>query len=169
MQASKVRGAMCWRWAIASTLAVMLPAASAWALPAGAQPPSLDWLHGTWVNQGSKCSEFTAAVYLPDGRLGMVEAPAAIRILGRWNLRGDILTSVVESEQYGDLINKERIGRAGPNDMALEPVSKGGSILPRRRCPQQAGAEPWFPRVRFKGMAAYTSIVDARPNKRARR
>jgi hypothetical protein len=138
-------------------MAICAPASADAKLPKGATAPTADWLVGGWVVQGAKCAAL-GQVYLRSGNMGSVTSPGRITILGRWSLRGNILTEVVESKQYGDLVEVTRIGRVGRDQLFSDYPNNTNpdiTILPKRRCPDGPGVEPWFPKVRFKGIATY--------------
>mgnify|MGYP001386850280 CR=1 FL=1 len=138
-------------------MAICAPASADAKLPKGATAPTADWLVGGWVVQGVKCAAL-GQVYLRSGNMGSVTSPGRITILGRWSLRGNILTEVVESKQYGDLVEVTRIGRVGRDHLFSDYPNNTNpdiTILPKRRCPDGPGVEPWFPKVRFKGIATY--------------
>ncbi len=144
--------------AVAALSAIGFPVSADAALPRGAMPPTSEWLLGGWVTRGGKCA-VVGEVYFADGRAGSITSARRITILGRYSLRGSILTETVESRQYGDLVNVTRIGRIGRDELVSEiPNNTNPNITvpPKRRCPNQAGVEPWFPNIRFKGIAAYT-------------
>lgn len=148
--------------AILIAAAALLQPTWAVALPRGATTPISGWLVGTWVFKGGKCSE-SGTVHLANGRMGTTGPGNTISIIGRYSLRGNILTEIVESEQYGDLTNVTRIGAIGANELVSEPLNNKDPnvfIPPQRRCPEQPGVEPWFPRIRFQGMTAYRVLPD---------
>lgn len=127
------------------------------AFPKGATTPLVSWLVGAWVFEGGKCS-VSPDVYLPNGVIGSVRPGKGIVPIGRYSLKGNVLTTVVDGGKYGDLTNVTRIASTGPNEMVSELMSKSNpnlSIPKQRRCPEQPGYEPWFPKIKFQGMARY--------------
>ncbi|RIV79910.1 hypothetical protein D2V17_20645 [Aurantiacibacter xanthus] len=147
---------------IAHSVALSLAAFALFILPAktvASEPPTVEWLRGSWVFEGGKCSE-GASLYLPRGRLASLGPAGVMSFLGTYKLEGDILTSTVFSETYGDLVEVERIRRVSANEMAADyPHNTNPDIviLPRRRCPAQPGPEPWYPELHFVGTAALLS------------
>jgi len=122
--------------------------------------PSISWLLGAWVYEGGKCSE-GASVFLEGGRLGFARSDGKITTNGSYALRGNMLTRTVPSERGGNLVDEQRIHRVSANEMAADyphNTNPDIGIPPMRRCPVQAGPEPWHPEVRFKGISAYKMV-----------
>lgn len=119
--------------------------------PKGAQLPTAEWMVGAWVYEGGKCGGGTGPeVILPGGR-GATVTPRGLKVISSHVLRGDLLTTTVPTEKYGDLVDTIRVARLGPNDW-YQDYPGGAQSLPRKRCPVGPGVEPWFPKLKFKGI-----------------
>jgi hypothetical protein len=145
---------------VAALATCIVPFAAHARLPLNAVTPSTEWLLGGWVTEGAKCAEL-ATVYLPGGRLGNVTSANTILVLGQYDLRGKVLTSKVFDDRY-DLTNVTWVGGVGQNLLVSSVPNNTDpniSIPPKRRCPNGAGFEPWFPKIRFKGISAYRIVT----------
>ena len=72
-------------------------------------------------------------------------------IIFTYSLSGDRMTTTVPTEKYGDLVDRPRVARMGPNDWHQD-YPGGAQSLPRKRCPVGPGVEPLFPSQKFKGI-----------------
>lgn len=139
--------------------------AAAQAATASKPQPLKEWLWGAWVMENSRCSD-GATVYLPTGRLYSAPTPKGFQVEGEYALRGDVLTTHIRPTpafrhtdprwiQYNKtLTDSVRVVRRGPTEMTYGYVVDPGPGYshPRyRRCPEEAGVEPWFPKTRYRG------------------
>ena len=118
--------------------------------------------------EGKKCSD-SVSIYFANGRVLSGPAAKGFQVEGTYNLRGDILTTTIKptaSYRYTDpsmikynapLTDTVRIVRTSDDQMDFRFLGNAGPgmrMLPMRRCPETAGPEPWFPKVKYPGVSA---------------
>lgn len=123
-------------------------------------------LAGAWVQQGTKCADrsFTV-VYLPDGRTYNGLTSKGFAGGGLYKIEGRNLTVSTKTEPafrrgspYEDKylsdtrlvtrISKDRIDFNYPGNRNPDLTTPSFA-----RCPESAGPEPWFPKLRYSGFA----------------
>ena len=118
--------------------------------------------------EGAKCSD-SVDIYFEDGHLLSAPAAKGFKIEGTYVLKGDVLTTTIKptaAYRYTDpsmvrynapLTDTVRIVRTSKDQMDFRFVGNAGPgmrMLPKRRCPEAAGIEPWFPKLRYSGVGA---------------
>ena len=126
------------------------------------------WLVGGWVMEGKKCSD-SINIYFENGRVISGPAAKGFQVEGTYDLKGDTLTTTIRptaAYRYTDpsmlkynapLTDTVRIVRTSDDQMDFRFVGNAGPgmrMLPMRRCPETAGPEPWFPKVKYPGVSA---------------
>ena len=138
---------------------------------------SRDQLVGAWVTQGVRCRE-DVLVFLPDGRAYAGLTPRGFSVGGTYDISGaNILTTrmvtqpafrtntpqaapyetrtIVNPEQVVS-ISATRLNSAVPGNRNPDII-----ILPKARCPETPGVEPWFPKERYAGFAVSRRLLPA--------